>query len=144
VLDGEIVAWRRREPYFPLVCRRVLTHDFSVPITFVIFDLLRLDGTDPTDRPHAERRGLLEMLALDSYWWTTPETFTEGAAIPRRSTNTASKASLQSGDSRYRPGERRWVKVKNPNYWRRDAEIESIQRSLERRTHRLVRSSLGD
>jgi hypothetical protein len=24
VLDGELVAWRGREPYFPLVCRRVL------------------------------------------------------------------------------------------------------------------------
>ena len=25
VLDGELVAWKGSEPYFPLVCRRVLT-----------------------------------------------------------------------------------------------------------------------
>jgi hypothetical protein len=26
-------------------------------------------------------------------------------------------------------GERGWVKVKNPSYWRRDAELEAMQRS---------------
>jgi hypothetical protein len=26
-----------------------------------------------------------------------------------------------------------WIKLKNPNYWRRDAEIEAMQRSAERR-----------
>jgi hypothetical protein len=36
-----------------------------------------------------------------------------------------------------RPGERGWIKVKNPNYWRRDAEIEAVQRSRERR-HRSI------
>jgi ATP-dependent DNA ligase len=35
--------------------------------------------------------------------------------------------------SRYRPGERGWVKVKNPYYWRRDSEREAMQRSRERR-----------
>jgi hypothetical protein len=35
---------------------------------------------------------------------------------------------------RYRPGERRWVKLKNPQYWRRDSEMDAIQRSAERRT----------
>ena len=30
-------------------------------------------------------------------------------------------------DSRYRPGERGWIKLKNPNYWRRDAEREAMQ-----------------
>jgi ATP-dependent DNA ligase len=36
--------------------------------------------------------------------------------------------------SAYRPGQRGWIKVKNPGYWRRDQEIESLRRSLERRT----------
>jgi ATP-dependent DNA ligase len=39
---------------------------------------------------------------------------------------------------RYHPGERRWVKVKNPSYWRRDPEIEAMQRSRERRTRVLA------
>jgi ATP-dependent DNA ligase len=34
-------------------------------ITYVIFDLLGLDGTDITERPYAERRSLLEQLVLD-------------------------------------------------------------------------------
>jgi ATP-dependent DNA ligase len=28
----------------------------------------------------------------------------------------------------YRPNDRGWVKVKNPNYWRRDAEREAMTR----------------
>jgi len=33
----------------------------------------------------------------------------------------------------YRPGERRWVKVKNRDYWRRGAEVETIRRRIEQR-----------
>jgi hypothetical protein len=35
--------------------------------------------------------------------------------------------------SLYRSGERGWVKVKNPTYWRRDAEREAVAQSRERR-----------
>jgi ATP-dependent DNA ligase len=45
-----------RKPYFPLVCRPVLNRDMSVPLTFVIFDLLRRDGVDLTSSPYTERR----------------------------------------------------------------------------------------
>jgi ATP-dependent DNA ligase len=31
--------------------------------------------------------------------------------------------------SLYRPGEKGWVKVKNPGYWRREAELEAVVRS---------------
>jgi hypothetical protein len=34
VLDGELVAWRGSQPYFPHICRRVLNRDLSVPMTF--------------------------------------------------------------------------------------------------------------
>ena len=27
VLDGELVAWKRSQPYFPHICRRVLNRD---------------------------------------------------------------------------------------------------------------------
>jgi ATP-dependent DNA ligase len=36
----------------------------------------------------------------------------------------------------YRPGERAWVKTKNKAYWRYGEELESLQRSLERRALR--------
>jgi hypothetical protein len=35
--------------------------------------------------------------------------------------------------SLYRPNDRGWVKIKNPNYWRRDAEREAMTRRHERR-----------
>jgi hypothetical protein len=54
VLDGELVAWKGTEPYFPLVCRRVLNGDMSIPLTFVIFDVLRRDGVDVTNYPNAD------------------------------------------------------------------------------------------
>jgi hypothetical protein len=63
-----------------MCARRVLNRDLSIPLTFVVFDLLRIDGMD-----------------------------------------------------RYRPGERGRIKLKNPNYWRRDEE----------RRHLLARGSVG-
>jgi bifunctional non-homologous end joining protein LigD len=55
VLDGELVAWKRSQPYFPLVCRRVLNRDMSIRLTYVIFDALRRDGEDLTGKPYASR-----------------------------------------------------------------------------------------
>ena len=81
VLDGELVAWKGSEPYFPHVCRRVLNWDMSIPLTFVVFDLLRLEGTDVTERPYSERRRLLEGLDLNSSWWRTGDTFSDGDAL---------------------------------------------------------------
>ena len=59
VLDGGLVAWKGGEPYFPLICRRVLNRDMSLPMTFVIFDLLRHDGVDLTRLPYVERRSAM-------------------------------------------------------------------------------------
>jgi ATP-dependent DNA ligase len=50
VLDGELIAWKGQDPWFPRVCKRALNADLSVPVTYLVFDLLRLDGTDLTDR----------------------------------------------------------------------------------------------
>ena len=32
----------------------------------------------------------------------------------------------------YRPGYRGWTKIKNPTYWRRESEIEHVQRTRNR------------
>jgi ATP-dependent DNA ligase len=42
----------------------MLNGDPSIRITYVIFDLLGLDGTDLTQRRYEERRSLLEQLDL--------------------------------------------------------------------------------
>jgi bifunctional non-homologous end joining protein LigD len=135
VLDGELVAFRRGEPYFPDICRRVLNGDRSVVLTYVLFDLLRLDGEDMTARPYRERRSLLEALDVNGAWWTTPDTFSEGeslyAAVCERGLEGV-VAKLNT--STYRPGDRGWVKVKNRDYWRWDMEHEGMRKRFEPRT----------
>jgi bifunctional non-homologous end joining protein LigD len=134
VLDGELVAWKGREPWFPSICRRVLNHDFSVPVTFVAFDLLGLEGTDLCDCSYAERRDLLVSLGLDGPGWATSETFENGEALFTSVCELDLEGVVAKKHSeRYRPGEQRWVKRKNPNYWRRESEIEGVRRSAERR-----------
>jgi bifunctional non-homologous end joining protein LigD len=134
VLDGELVAWNGGEPYFPLICRRVLNRDASVPMTFVVFDLLRRDGMDLTLRPYAERRDELQRLELDDRAWTTCETFSDDRALFTAVCELGLEGVVaKNHSSLYRPGERGWVKVKNPTYWRRDAELEAMSRKSERR-----------
>jgi len=138
VLDGELVAWKGSEPYFPLICRRVLNRDMSIAMTYIVFDLLRLDGTDISDRPYSERRKLLESLDLNnSSWWRTCDTFSDGNALLTAVCELGLEGVVaKKRSSRYRPGDRGWIKVKNRNYWRRDSEREAVQRSAERRSAR--------
>lgn len=96
VLDGELVAWKGSEPYFPLVCRRVLNRDMSIQLTFVVFDLLRADGQDMSGRPYLERRERLE--ALEFHPGGRPRSAsTTGAPCSRPSASSASRAWSRSG-----------------------------------------------
>jgi bifunctional non-homologous end joining protein LigD len=97
VLDGELVAWRGKVPYFPNVCRRVLNRDMSIRLRYVAFDVLRADGMDITSRPYRERRSELTGLRLDGPYWTTSETFSDGAALYSAVCGQDSKESSQSG-----------------------------------------------
>ena len=133
VLDGELVAWKGSEPSFPLVCRRILHRDMSVPLTFVIFDLLRRDGVDLTGRPYDERRSELGQLGLDGIGWATTEAFDDGRALFAAVCELGFEGVVaKNHSSLYRPNDRGWVKIKNPNYWRRDAEREAMTRKHER------------
>jgi len=134
VLDGELVAWKGREPWFPNLRRRMLDHDLTVPVTFIAFDLLGIDGTDVSQRTYSERRDLLVGLGLDGPGWATSETFEDGDALFASVCELGLEgivAKKRSG--RYRPGERGWVKTKNPNYQRRESELVGARRSMERR-----------
>src|SRR3954464_15164687 len=45
VLDGELVAFDEQgKPDFPLVCDAVLHRQSSIPLTFVAFDVLSIEG----------------------------------------------------------------------------------------------------
>lgn len=127
VLDGELVAWKGRDPYVPALCRRMLNGDTSIRITYVIFDLLGLDGTDLTQRPCAERRSLLEQLDVEGPYWNVTEVFDDGCALSEAVCELGLEGVVaKRTTSRYGTNVRGWVKVKNPSYWRRDAEIEAM------------------
>jgi bifunctional non-homologous end joining protein LigD len=134
MLDGELVAWRDGDPYFPDVCARVLNRDASIPITFVAFDVLRIDGKNMMDASFEERRAALIRLPLRPPTSVVAETFADGPALFDAVCRLGLEGVVAKRlSSRYRPGERGWVKTKNPNYWRRDSEREAMQRSRERR-----------
>ena len=106
----------------------------SVPMTFVIFDVLQRDGEDLTGEPYVSRRTTLQALRLDGPSWTTSDTFEDCPALFDAVCGLGLEGVVAKRlSSRYRPGQRGWIKTKNPNYWRRDSEREAMQRSRERR-----------
>ena len=133
VLDGELVAWRDGDRYFPDVCARVLNRDASIPITFVAFDVLRMDGENMMDASFEERRAALVRLPLRPPTSVVAETFADGAALFTAVCEMGLESVVAKRlTSRYGPSTRGWIKTKNPNYWRRDLEREAMARSRER------------
>jgi bifunctional non-homologous end joining protein LigD len=126
VLDGELVAFdedgrpsaerlaKRLQPASESTIRRRLK---SHPVTYVIFDLLYLDGSDLTGEPYSRRRQLLEGLELSGESWQTPS-HSVGHA---RQLLEASRERGLGGlvlkllDSRYAPGKRSadWLRIDN-------------------------------
>jgi bifunctional non-homologous end joining protein LigD len=126
VLDGEIVAYDAAgRPSFGALAQRMGVSSpararrlaESTPVTYVIFDLLWLDGRSLLERPYRERRRALEELALRGERWQTPD-YIAGRG---RETLEASEAAGLEGivakrlDSRYEQGRRSgaWIKLTN-------------------------------
>lgn len=125
VLDGEVVAFDADgRPSFEALQPRVHLADAAEarraarrdPVSYLVFDLLHLDGSSLLERPYAERRRLLEGLGLGGERWAVPAAH----AGPGADLLEAARANGLEGvvakriDSRYRPGRRSrsWVKVK--------------------------------
>lgn len=123
ILDGEIVAMRDGRPSFAALQHRMHVANAAQarrmaeqqPVTYLIFDLLHLDGTSCLSLPYEQRRALLEELALDGPRWQTAPSFSgDGevilvAAREQRLEGVVAKRL----SSRYHPGRRspEWVKV---------------------------------
>jgi bifunctional non-homologous end joining protein LigD len=126
VLDGELVAFgddgrpdagrlhRRLATTSDATARRLAT---SVPLTYVVYDLLWLDGHSATALGYEQRRTLLDRLELAGPNWQTPAWHRgDGDALLQ-----ASAAQGLAGvvakrlDSPYRPGEATsdWVRVRS-------------------------------
>lgn len=132
LLDGEVVATRAGKISFSALQARGGTGGVrgtepgkaraarlaaADPVSYLIFDLLHLDGTSLLALPYAERRALLTTLELAGPAWQTPPSF---ADVPAETVLAAAVEQDLEGivvkrlDSVYRPGARSadWVKVK--------------------------------
>ena len=126
ILDGEIVAFDEygRPSFGRLQSRMHVASENTarrrskdVPVAYLVFDLLWLDGHSLMELPYEQRRARLRELELQGAHWQTPDHHVgDGAAML--------EASLASGlegivakrlDSPYLPGRRSpcWLKLKN-------------------------------
>jgi hypothetical protein len=81
----------------------------GIAITYVVFDLLHLDGRDLTSATYSERRRQLESLKLDGTYWQTPQTFDDGHALFEAvCAHELEGVVAKRKTSRYRPGDRGW------------------------------------
>jgi len=126
VLDGEIVALDGdgRPSFGALQHRMQVTSKAqakrlakSTPATYLIFDLLWLDGHSVMGLPYSERRELLSALELNGSSWQTPEHLRgDGSAVLAATSEQGLEGIVAKRlDSSYQPGERpgTWVKIKN-------------------------------
>jgi bifunctional non-homologous end joining protein LigD len=126
VLDGEVVALDDEgRPSFERMQQRMhLASDSAVrrrmrdlPVTYMIFDLLYLDGHHTLALPYEQRRELLEALDLSGPAWRTPAYQRgEGTALLDATRRMGVEGIVAKRlDSSYEAGRRSsaWVKVKN-------------------------------
>jgi len=123
ILDGEICAFEGGVPSFQKLQMRMHVRapaeierlSKQIPVVYIVFDLLRLDGKDLTKKPYVERRKLLdEVLKPNKTLQISPMTIGDGKALFE-----AARAQNLEGivakrlDSRYEPGRSKaWLKVK--------------------------------
>jgi bifunctional non-homologous end joining protein LigD len=126
VLDGEIVAFdeQGRPSFERLQSRMHLASDSAVrrrmrdiPVTYVAFDLLYLDGRFTTPLRYEQRRELLEALEFQGPSWRAPAYHRgEGSALLAATRDLGIEGVVAKRlDSTYELGRRSsaWVKVKN-------------------------------
>ncbi len=128
VLDGEVVAFDEagRPSFERLQSRMNLGSDAAVrrrmrdvPVTYVAFDLLYLDGHHTLPLGYEDRRRLLETLEIEGPAWCTPDYHRgQGAALldATRRLGVEGVVAKRLAAS-YEPGRRAsaWIKVKNVN-----------------------------
>ncbi|MBE1485491.1 non-homologous end-joining DNA ligase [Plantactinospora soyae] len=124
VLDGEVVVLTEQgQPSFTALAERMHVRDpgraarlaVSLPVTYMIFDLLRRNGEDLTGWPYQRRREALESLGLGGPRWAVPPVFPDGLATYQAAGEHGLEGVVAKRvDSVYRPGVRSpdWLKVK--------------------------------
>ena len=127
LLDGEIVVfgeggWPEFEALQPRMhvtsAAQAAMLAGQTPVTYLVFDLLQLDGRPLLDQQYRDRRALLDELELAGPYWQTPPWF------PGEDFRAVQAVSVEHGmegvvakrlESKYAPGARtdNWRKIKN-------------------------------
>jgi bifunctional non-homologous end joining protein LigD len=112
VLDGEVVAHDESgRPRFELLQRG------AVPVSYLLFDVLAINGTDVTALPYEQRRHLLEQLVEPGPSWSVPGHQVGGGAALLAATADRQLEGIVAKrlGSRYQPGKRSpdWRKIKH-------------------------------
>ena len=98
------------------MCDRLLHGDTSIPLTLMVFDLLRHDGSRCCTC-RTEHREQLESLRVTDPCWHTCERSDDRQALYRTACQRGLEGiAAQPSGSTYRPGYRSWLKIKNPAY----------------------------
>jgi bifunctional non-homologous end joining protein LigD len=127
VFDGEIVAFDESgRPSFGVLQSRMHLRDAQViarrreltPVTYIVFDVVYLDGEDLTPLKYRARREVLQTLDFDlSPTWQCPEYRVGGGAELFAATARVGLEGVVAKrlDSRYLPGRRSpaWIKAKH-------------------------------
>lgn len=123
LLDGEIVAMAEGRPSFGTLQRRMHVGNEAqarrlasdIPVTYLMFDLLHLDGRSSLSLPYSDRRELLEGLDLTGpHWQISPSFVAAGAAVLQASREQGLEGVIAKRlTSRYHPGRRSpdWIKI---------------------------------
>lgn len=125
ILDGEVIALDDAErPSFSRLQQRMHVRDAAavrrlmktVPVFYVVFDVLWLDGRSLLDAPWLERRDRLEELELSGpAWLRSPAHVGEGADLLAAARQMKLEGIVAKAlNSPYRPGARSpdWLKIK--------------------------------
>ena len=128
ILDGEIVSFddsgrvspealeRRSGAMDAAAARRLVSR---MPVYYLAYDLLWLEGRSTLEVPYADRRDLLTGLEITGANWQTPPHFVGGGEFARQASIDQGLGGLVAKrlDSPYRPGEhsKSWLAVANPH-----------------------------
>ena len=140
LLDGEVVAFADGAPSFAALAERMHVSRADrakrlaerLPVTLLVFDVLRLGDRDLLEEPLAVRRELLADLDLQDDRWQTPPVYADGQMLFDATYEQGLEGIVSKRlSSRYRPGLRSkdWLKFahrRRDSYvvggWRRETD----------------------